>query len=174
MKKFLSENFVVIIIGISFLTSTLFAIRNNIIIERNHTIKQQSDLVKQKTQDILVKTVHGLDLGVRGYGLTKYDKLLAPYDEAVAIAGPTFRQVDSLLTVQDYPERAQLQNVKEAVDKYITFSNQMMATAKIDSMETFVSMLKEDRGTEVWQTYSAFMIPLFKFEDELINKSHAD
>ena len=74
MKKFFTENLVVIILGVSFLTSTLFAIRNNIIIERNHIIQEQSDLLKQKTQDILVKTVHGLDLGVRGYGLTKYDK----------------------------------------------------------------------------------------------------
>lgn len=174
MKKFFSENLVVIILGISFLTSTLFAIRNNIIIERAHTIQQQSDMLKQKTQDILVKTVHGVDLAVRGYGLTKYDKLLAPYEEAVAISTPTFRQVDSLLLLQNYPERAELQKVKQEVDKYVAFSNQMMAIAKTDDMEKLVAMLKEDRGTGVWEKYSAFRVPLFRFEDELIKKSVAD
>ncbi|MEJ1237088.1 GAF domain-containing protein [Chryseolinea sp. T2] len=174
MKKFFTENLVVIILGVSFLTSTLFAIRNNIIIERNHVIQKQSDLLKQKTQDILVKTVHGLDLGVRGYGLTKYDKLLAPYQEAIAISAGTFRQVDSLLAVQNYPERAGLQDVKQEVDKYIVFSNQMMAVAKSNENEKLVSMLMEDRGTALWERYSAFKVPLFKFEDDLIRESQAD
>src|SRR5690349_24057509 len=119
MKKFFADNFVVMVIGVFFLVSTGFAIRNNQIIQTNHSRQVQVDLVRQRTQEILSRTMHGLDLGVRGFGLTRDDKMLIPYKEAIQTNTRTFFQLDSLLGEQEYEHRAQLKGVKDEVDQYI-------------------------------------------------------
>lgn len=167
MKRFFSDNWIIMVIGVSFLTSTGLAIRNNYVIEKNHLLQQQSDLVRQRAQAILSTTMHGLDLGVRGYGLTLNDKLLTPYNEAVQTTSGIFRQLDSLLRVQDYPDRQELEKVKASVNEYIRFSNEMIDIARSNQPETFSAMLKEDRGYDVWATYSKFSTPLFAFENDL-------
>lgn len=174
MKKFFSDNWIILVIGVSFLTSTVLAIRNNYIIERNHLLQQQTDLVKQQTQEILSKTIHGIDLGVRGYGLTLDDKLLAPYHEAVQASPIIFRKLDSLLTVQEYSDRAKLDEVLSQITQYIKFSNDMLTMARNGEMQSFTAMLKEDRGYNVWIQYSEFTKPLFAFEDELNKESLSD
>lgn len=171
MKKFLASNLVVIVIGISFLTSTILAVRNNYIIENNHLIQMQADLVKQRTQEILSKTMHGLDLGVRGYGLAHDEKLLIPYHEAISVTVSTFHQLDSMLALQQYKDRDKLALVKAEIDAYISFSNRMVQMAKSGDMTTFTEMLKEDRGYNVWSKYNEFATPLFQFEDELNHRS---
>jgi len=105
MKKFLSENWIILVIGLFLIVSMTMAIRNNYIIEENHTLQQEAELIHKHTQDILSKTMHGLDLGVRGFGLTKEESMLIPYKEAVQTNTITFKQLDSLLEKQQYGER---------------------------------------------------------------------
>jgi CHASE3 domain sensor protein len=174
MKKFLTGNWIIIVIGISFITSTLLAIRNNYIIERNHIVQQQADLVKQRTRDILTQTMHGLDLGVRGFGLTRDDKLLIPYNEAIRETAGNIAFIDSMLLVQNYEEREKLQQVRKEIDSYVTFSKNMIQMARNDQMTDFASMLAEDRGYNVWASYSTFASPLFAFEDHLREQSLKD
>ena len=71
--------------------------------------------------------MHGIDLGVRGYGLTRDEKMLVPYKEAIRTNNRTFYQLDSLLSEQEYKGREQLTTVKSEVAAYITFSNEMIA-----------------------------------------------
>jgi CHASE3 domain sensor protein len=171
MNKLLSSNLIVIVIGVSFLGSTIFSLRNNYTIEQNHVLQQQADLVKQRTQEILSKTMHGIDLGVRGYGLTMDEKLLVPYNEAIAITPGIFRQLDSILVIQEYKGRDELALVKAEINSYIEFNNQMIAVARNNDRETFAAMLKEDRGYSVWSRYNQFAVPLFAHEDALMEKS---
>jgi CHASE3 domain sensor protein len=174
MKKFLSNNWIVLIIGISFFASTFLAIRNNYIIERNHALQQQAELIKQRTQDILSQTMHGIDLGVRGYGLTHDEKLLNPYNEAIVITPIIFKQLDSLLTAQNYSDREKVIDVKNEVEKYISFSKEMIEKANSNDMEAFTEMLRQDRGYEVWAKYTEFATPLFIQENKLTNQSLQD
>jgi CHASE3 domain sensor protein len=171
MKKFLSDNWIFLIIGLSFVTSTIFAIRNNYVIEQNYTVQQQTDLVKQRTSEILSLTMHGLDLGVRGFGLTRDEKLLTPYRESIQKTPDIFAELDSLLAMQGYSARADLEKVKLEVDQYIKFSNQMIELAKANQMDAFGEMLKEDRGYQVWSKYAAFQVPLIAYEDGMKNQS---
>jgi CHASE3 domain sensor protein len=171
MKKSLSSNLIIVVIGISFLGSTVFSVRNNYTIQQNRLLQQQADLVKQRTQEILSKTMHGLDLGVRGYGLTLDEKLLVPYKEAITITPSIFYQLDSMLALQKYKDRDKLELVKAEINSYIDFSNQMIATARNNNLAAFTEMLKEDRGYNVWAKYNEFVVPLFAFEDALNNSS---
>src|SRR5689334_24620579 len=85
MKRFFLENWIIIVIGVSLVASMSLAIRNNYVIEENHALQQQTQRVRSLTQNILSTTMHGLDLGVRGYGLTKENTMLRPYEEAMEV-----------------------------------------------------------------------------------------
>jgi CHASE3 domain sensor protein len=167
MKRFLSSNWIVLVIGVFLMISTVLTIRNNYIIEQNYGLQKETELVKQRTQEILSRTMHGLDLGVRGFGLTKDDNLLIPYREAEQTNHITFHQLDSLLEKQQYVKRNTLNEVKGEIQKYILFSNSMVQMARMDSMRQFARMLKEDKGYDVWKKYNDFSVPLLKYEDDL-------
>jgi CHASE3 domain sensor protein len=174
MKKFISANWIIIVIGIAFIASTILALRNNAIIEKNQLVLQQTEMVKKTTQDILTKIMHGLDLGVRGYGLTHDDQLLIPYKEATTITPQVFKRIDSLLALQNYEKRNEALEVMTAIQEYIALSKDMIQKASNDNMPAFIAILKEDKGYNVWSKYSKFSVPLFAFEDELNHKSYAD
>jgi CHASE3 domain sensor protein len=171
MKKFLSENWIVLVIGVAFITSTVFAIRNNGVIKKNQISIQQSDMVKRTTQAVLTQIMHGIDLGVRGYGLTHDEKLLVPYHKAIAVTPTIFHQIDSLLAIQNYPAREDAAAVRAEIAKYISFSKEMISLASHDDMESFTRLVQEDRGYQVWAKYSSFSEPLFVFEDRLNHDS---
>ena len=174
MKKFLAENWIIIIIGIALMGSMTMAIRNNYIIQNNNILQKQSEMVHQLTQDILSSTMHGLDLGVRGFGLTKEPGMLNPYDKAIKNSEKIFFQLDSLLEIQHYNSRSKLKEVETEVHEYIDFSKQLISMAEIDSMNTFIAMLKEDRGLGVWKKYDGFSKPLLVYETNLNNQALAN
>ncbi|SHH87056.1 sensor domain CHASE3-containing protein [Chryseolinea serpens] len=171
MKKFFTDNWIVLIIGVALAASTLLAFHNNNIIQQNIAQQKETVLVTQRTQQILSSVMHGLDLGVRGFALTKDENMLRPFNEAVTTSPGIFAQLDSLLKKQEYADAGKLDEVKKEVDNYIAFSKQMVETARIDSMRTFVAMLSEDRGYGVWKKYDEISKPLLAFEDELNQKA---
>jgi CHASE3 domain sensor protein len=171
MKAFFKNNWIVIVIGIAFTASALLAVRNNYVIRENQTALAQADLVKNTTEAILSKIMHGLDLGVRGFGLTKDDNLLIPYHEAIQLTPLIFHRIDSLLSQQNYPKRDQASAVMLEVESYIKLSNQMIEMARQDQMEQFATLLKEDKGYDVWKKYSDFSTPLFAYENALAKQS---
>jgi len=167
MKRFFLENWIILVIGVSLVASMSLAIRNNYVIEENHNLQQQTQNVRALTQDILTTVMHGLDLGVRGYGLTKDKNMLRPYDEAVMVAPDIFQNLDSLLKEQGYDKRDHLGLVDNEVKRYLSISQEMITMAERDSMNQFVAMLREDKGYDVWKKYDDFSRPLFIREDEL-------
>lgn len=167
MKRLFSDNWIIAVIGVSFIVSIGLAIRNNFTIQNNHVVQAQTDLIIQETQDILTSTMHGLDLGVRGFGLTHDERLLIPYNGAIELTPETFRRLDSLLAEQQYPDRNKLSEVKAAIDGYVHFSNEMIEHARNNEMEIFNSKLAEDRGYDVWSKYSEFSTPLLAYQEKL-------
>lgn len=154
MKKFITDNWIILVFAIAFITSTVLAIRNNAIIRNNLAIQDQTENIKQLTRDILNRTMHGLDLGIRGFGLTRDDKLLTPYNEAIVMTPRIFQRLDSLLGAQGYSDQDKLQAVRQEVDEYVKFSNRMLSLARNDDMALFTEMLRQDKGFDVWQKYT--------------------
>jgi CHASE3 domain sensor protein len=166
MKKFLADNGIVVIIGTALILSLIMAVRNNFVIKENDALLKQSELIKQRTQEILSRTMHGLDLGVRGFALTKDENMLIPYREAVEKNAQTFVELEAQLALQNYPDMTKLQFLKKEVDSYIAYCQQMIQVAQ-GNTEQLVSMLREDKGYDVWKKYDDFSRPLFEFEDNL-------
>jgi CHASE3 domain sensor protein len=174
MKNFFRDNWIVIVIGVAFIISTTIAVRNTYIIDKNQATIQQTDLVQESTQEVLTKIMHGLDLGLRGYSITRDDKLLTPYHEAVAVTPHVFKTIDSLLTVQNYPERDKAVRLKAEINAYISFCKEMIQKVNSGDMESFAAGIKEDRGYNVWSQYSQFSAPLFAYQNELERKALED
>lgn len=171
MRNLFKNNWIVLAIGAALIASMLMALRNKATIEKNSALQQQAESVKELTQEILSGTMHGLDLGVRGFALTKEASMLVPYDQSIAKKDSIFKQLESILNQQGYSGRSELQAVKKEVDMYISYCNQLIQVASTDSSNAVASMLREDRGYAVWKKYDNFSKPLFTFEDEIIQKA---
>src|SRR6188768_3874130 len=111
MRKFLVNNWVIIVIGSALILSMIMAIRNHFVIAENSIYLHESEVAKERTKEILTRTMHGLDLGVRGFTLTKGDNMLTPYREAVEKNAATFNEIEALLVKQKYPDVAKLRAV---------------------------------------------------------------
>lgn len=170
MKNFLHEKWFIIAvagIAIALLVNVALTIRNNIVIQRTTELVQETELIKQLTDKILSGTLHGLDLGVRGFGLTKDEALLNPYHDAILTNAGRFQDLEKYLKKQQYHDLAGLKALEEEMNVYIKFCSQMLDSAKLDDMTAFNAMLKQDKGYDVWAKFSAFSKPLFEYENNL-------
>jgi CHASE3 domain sensor protein len=167
MQTFFKENWIALVVAGAFIISTLLAIRNGYIIDHNHQVQQQAEMVRKYTQSILTDIMHGLDLGVRGYGLTVDEKLLNPYEKAIASAPVIFSKLDSLLAEQQYDRRTDLKKVQAKIGEYISYSNEMIQLARDGQMLDFSEKLKEDRGYAVWLEFESFSAPLLTHQQNL-------
>jgi CHASE3 domain sensor protein len=173
MRNFFTNNWIVIVIGSALIASMIVAFRNKQIIQENSALQQQSEQVKALTKEILSGTMHGLDIGLRGFALTKEEKMLEPYRQAIEKNAGIFAAIEQILRKQQYKGVADLQSVKLEVDAYINYCNQMIEAIKMDSLNQVVSMLREDRGYAVWKKYDDFSRPLYVFEDDINQRALA-
>jgi CHASE3 domain sensor protein len=148
-------------------------IRNNFVIQQANELVKETEKVKQLTEEILTGTMHGLDLGVRGFALTKDDGMLNPYEKSLQSNSKTFLDLKALLKKQGYTDLDGVKAVEDEVSAYIEYSKEMLDMARIDSMSIFSDMIKRDKGYDVWAKYSAFSEPLFAFEDNLRAEAYA-
>lgn len=176
MKKFLTEKWFIIAVGIiaiALVANVVLTIRNNFIISQTDALVQETELVKQLTDKILTSTMHGLDLGVRGFALTKDEAMLKPYEKSVQSSTSIFRDLENIIKKQGYANIGDMTAVEEEVDSYIEFSKEMLAQASVDSMSVFNYMLKQDKGNAVESKYDAFSKRLFTYEDSLREQAYA-
>jgi len=164
-KKNLVKVLLVLLITLLLFNCVLTFLNGNTIVE-NNALREQSELVKRNTEHIIGDIIHGADLAVRGYALTKNDKLADPLRIACIYKDTVFNGLKRQFVAQHY-DTANLHEIKQAVNDYVTLSNEMIALARQDSMKEFISILNEDRGYALWEKYLAFRDPLFAYEDEL-------
>jgi CHASE3 domain sensor protein len=170
MKKFFTEKwFVIAVVGIAIalLANMSLTIRNNITIERTTELLKESEQVKLLSEQILTSTMHGLDLGVRGFALTKEEGMLNPYNGAIRLNSAIFRDLEKILKRQGYNDMDRFHELEREVDVYFKFCDEMLDMARMDDMDGFNSMLKQDKGYDVWFKYNEFTKPLFVFQDNL-------
>lgn len=154
---------VILLIGISV---TLF-FWNKAVLNQNATLKRQTETVQEKSRYIIRGVVQRLDVGVRGYALTKNEKLLKPVELAEKDFKTTFDTLQFLLQQQNYPHLPEVTTLKNEVQQYITFCKAMAAAVKMDSVATFQAMFAEDRGTALWYVYEPITKKITEFETAL-------
>jgi len=145
--------------------TTFFAFRNQNIMRRTNERISEADIILRNVKELWTG-INLMDLGVRGYALTKKEGLLSPFDQALRV-NPKY-----LDTLQLYMNRQNLSTSK--LDEYIVLNNdyiqlckQMIELVNLDSLKDFVALLEEDRGLALWQAYSGFSADLINDQNQI-------
>ena len=146
---------------------------NGSLIVKNNELKRQTEQVKLEVGNIISGIIHGADLSVRGYALTRDEKLTEPLKQVMKTKDSIFIHIERLLEIQHY-DLKEYREMKSTVVDYLIFTDYMIDLVKKDSMTRFTELLKEDRGYNVWVKYKAFFEPLFRHEDQLNEQANAE
>ncbi len=119
--------------------------------------------------------LRGMDLGLRGYALTKNKQVLSPYENALVGNTNNLRNLDSLFKVQKLDTAlAHFEKIKQGINDYVEVTKAMKAAVERDSIKQFVNLLNQDKGYDLWVLFSPFNDSIVKYEDVLIAKAEAD
>ena len=141
---------------------------------RTAAIKQQAEQVKYLSGGIFERTLRSIDLGIRGYALTKNKGLLSPYEGAVRDHPKNIRAIDSLLTIQKLDSlHDAFVPVKGAINNYVETCNRMRELITSGQDSTFLALLNEDKGLAAWLAFAPFSDELTKQENEIIANAQA-
>jgi PAS domain S-box-containing protein len=178
MIKKVKENFTAIALSLVIvlvLINISFTVYNRSVMMNNNELKAQTEEVKLRLNTIFENILRRIDLGLRGYALTKNKQLLDPYDGAIKDNVKNLRALDSLFIVQKLDTtREQFFKIKEGIDAYINTSKEMKALAEAGNLEEFVRILNEDKGYDLWQLFKPFYEKTLTYEDALIKQATED
>src|SRR5258706_5614600 len=167
--------FSMLIIMILIVLATIFTWLNKRRILETISIKEQGELVKERLGYIFRESLRGMDLGLRGYALTKNKQLLSPYESSMAGNITNLRNLDSLFKVQKLDTAlARFEKIKTGIDDYVEVTKKMKAAVERDSIKEFVRLLNQDKGYDLWVLFSPFNDGIVKYEDAQISKAQAD
>ena len=145
--------------------TTFFAFRNQSIMRSTNKRISEADVILRNVKELWTG-INLMDLGVRGYALTKKDGLLAPFDQAVRVNPVYLDTLQTFMKAQELPTD-KLSEYTVLNNDYILLCRQMISLSRLDSMREFTSLLEEDRGLALWQAYSAFSGELVQHENQL-------
>ena len=163
------------IVMILIVLATVFTWLNKRKIVETTIIKSQAEEVKERLDMIFSVTLRQIDLGLRGYALTKNEQLLSPMITGISSNVTNLKKLDSIFKIQKLDtSRAKFEKIKNGITEYIAFSMEMKKKAEIDSMNDFVAMLKKDKGYDLWVLFSPFQRDHQAYENGVIAKAQAD
>ncbi|WP_333820819.1 CHASE3 domain-containing protein [Ohtaekwangia sp.] len=169
LKKGLIKVLLISLITLLLVNSILTFLNGNIIVE-NNVLRERTELVKKSTSEIITDILHGADLGVRGYALTKNEKLIEPLTIVMHYKDSVFNKLKRQLEAEQY-DTSDLEELRSSVNEYLALSNDMITMVRQDSVDKVIKILNEDRGYALWQKYKAFYEPLLTHEDTLNNEA---
>ena len=150
------------------LNSGLIFYNRSVMIE-NNLLQKQTEEVRKNWTNIFESDLRRMDLGLRGYALTKNKQILGPYYSGVADLPVTLRHIDSLLGVQKLDTlREKFAAFSPRVNDYLTYAGEMLTYAEKDSIKDFVRLLNQDKGYDLWQAYSPMYFNILKYQDTLL------
>ena len=127
---------------------------------------REAEIILRNMEDLWTG-INLMDLGVRGYALTKKDGLQAPYHQALQVNPVYLDTIKTIMNKQGVPTEKLDEYVKLNND-YILLCKQMIELVNQDNLKDFVSLLEEDRGLTLWQAYSGFSSELVQLENKVI------
>lgn len=178
LGRIIKENLVMvsmITIMILIATGTIFTWLNKRKIVETTLLKSQAEEVKQRLDMIFSSHLRQIDLGLRGYALTKSEQLLDPLKTGIRANELNLQKLDSLLRIQKLDTSfAKFNKIKKGISDYIKYSMLMKKEAEIDSMKQFVVMLNKDIGYDLWRVFAPFSASHIIYEDAVIKKAQSD
>jgi CHASE3 domain sensor protein len=178
LRKLIKEKLVTVsmlIVMVLIVLATVFTWLNKQRIVETTRTKEQAELVKARLGYIFREYLRGMDLGLRGYALTKNKQVLSPYENALTGNATNIRNLDSLFRIQKLDTAlAKFEKIKEGISKYVEVTKAMKTAVENDNTAEFVNLLNQDKGYDLWVLFSPFNDNVLKYEDSLIAKAQAD
>jgi CHASE3 domain sensor protein len=175
MIKNLKENFISIslyLLIFLIVINTILIIYNRNVMVTNNILQKQSEEVKKAWTEVFDGNLRRMDLGLRGYALTKNPQLLEPYVTGKRDMPRTVRRIDSLLTVQQLDTlKDDFEGFKVRLDQYMAYTDEMKNFAQQDNLEDFIRLLNEDRGYGLWAAFAPMYTSIMAYEDRIVDQA---
>lgn len=146
------------------LANAVLMYRNSNVIEANRVLSAEAERAKVNTVDI-IRNIHLLDLGLRGYALTKDSTFLSSIDSAKAARGRVLANVQTALTKQGYPDLYKVDVLRDSIEAYFNFIDGILVKIQVGKDEEAKKLIAQDRGLNVWRQHLAFSDDMNQFED---------
>jgi CHASE3 domain sensor protein len=147
---------------------------NRKVMKENTALKKQTEDVQSLWKSIFENHLRRMDLGLRGYALTKKPQMLKPYYDARAEMPVSLSYMDSLLVEQHLDDtKKQFTVFKRKLEGYTNYLETMRVLAEQDSIEAFVQLLNEDKGFELWNAYAPMFDYIISTQHTLVQRADA-
>jgi CHASE3 domain sensor protein len=177
MIKSLKENFISIslylLIALIVVNTVLIVYNRNVMVE-NNTLQKQTEEVKRAWTEVFDSNLRRMDLGLRGYALTKNTQLLDPYNTGKRDMPRTIRRIDSLMVVQKLDTmKDDFEAFKIKLDRYMAYSDEMRGYAEQGNSEEFLKLLNQDRGYDLWLAFAPMYNNVLAYNDSMMEHARS-
>lgn len=156
------------------LINTALIFYNRAVMVENNILQAQTEEVKEVWISVFDSDLRRMDLGLRGYALTRNAQLLDPYRSGMRDLPLATKNIDSLLMVQGRDSLArQFAAFKIKLADYVSFAERMRVVAEEGNTEEFVQMLNEDRGYDLWQAFAPMFNHILAEQDKLMAQARS-
>ncbi len=159
------------LIAAMLLANAVLMYRNSNVIEDNRVLSVEAESAKVNTVDI-IRNIHLLDLGIRGYALTKDSTFLSSIDSAKAARGRVLANVQTALTKQGYPNLYKVDLLRDSIEAYFNFIDGILVKIQAGNDEEAKKLIAQDRGLNVWRQHLAFTHDMNQFEDMVMLRAN--
>ncbi|WP_333820335.1 GAF domain-containing protein [Ohtaekwangia sp.] len=156
----------VFIVSLLIIFNALLIYHYKNIIVKNNAIILKSDEISENVNGLVVELLHNLEMGIRGYSVTKDVNLLSPAMEATMKVDKRFDKIKVALDSQQY-DVTQLESLRKTYHDYIDFVLEMKKSVDLDSMQRVKAMMKEDRGLQVFLKWIDVGMKIINYEKVL-------
>ena len=142
---------------------------------RTTAIKAEAEAVKKNLDDVFNHHIRRMDVGLRGYALTHQETMLPPYLNGKKDLLASLDKIDSLLRVRNLDTMiTSFQLIRKHVEEYARVSDAMKELVAAEKTDEFMTLLKQDKGFDLWKVYEPFLKAQTDSANQLIQTADAD
>ncbi len=145
--------------------TTIVAFRNQSVMKETNRRITEADIVLRNVED-LWGGINLMDLGIRGFALTKKEGLLGPFNQAERVNPNYIDTLRTFMKKQQLPTE-KLEQYVVLNNNYVALCREMIGLINQDSLKAFTRLLEEDRGLALWLAYSGFSSELVTHENQI-------
>ena len=175
MKSFRGKWIVLwLIISIALLlVNASVVLTNSFRIDKLNMKKEKILIMMKNVDDLQNSTIHGLDLGIRGFAISKKNEMLVPFEKAVYFNDSIFKSLYQQADIFQYPKE-NIDSLNSLISEYIDLAIYLKNLIEQDSLSKFKEILSTDPGLIVWRKYNFFEEDIFQYLRNTRNDINSD
>ncbi|MBL0743943.1 GAF domain-containing protein [Chryseolinea lacunae] len=140
---------------------------NDWVLKDTTRVKAETERAGYLVSQIWNQVVRNVDIGMRGYAITKNEDLLGPMRDGIRDNPIILGELRTITQKQGFEHPGTLDSLAVCVNKFIATTQHMVGLIKIDSMTEFHAALSADPGRAAWMVYDRNARVVKAFEDDL-------